>query len=243
MVDVEKISKIDDEILLPAYTRALLYAHRSLSRFNNSRMSQITAEDLVNTAVSMVLSGQRPWNKESVPDLFVHLAGVVRSLIHNTYSSLEYRTISDPEDSQDVYEHISSNEVSTEDYLALIEQKKFILNYLSRYGEGNLSKVAEYMLVTGELKPSFIAEALGMTTESVYAYKAEIKRLVFKSDFLLSYLEENRPELKEVAESMFQQKKILPNVNVNYITVSEDELSAQEKEVLKIFRNMRIGEF
>lgn len=90
--------KLKDPMLLK---RLMVYSHRKLQPMRHTpAASFMSAEDLVQEAISLTLGGERPWNEERCPELFAHLAGCVRSILSNQVNKKEFELRDDAADAE-----------------------------------------------------------------------------------------------------------------------------------------------
>lgn len=76
---------IISEALTPIFRKRLLaFAVKKALKFSSQNFFHLLdPEDLVHQAILQTLNGERPWNQNKCPDLFVHLAGCIKSNIWN----------------------------------------------------------------------------------------------------------------------------------------------------------------
>lgn len=180
--------KIDHAVLKEAYLRAIPFADRQLSKFKHSRMAtMVSGMDMVNTAIQKTLDQTRPWNQEITPDLFVHLAGVIRSEISNIFSSVDFKTTDQHTSLDDLLEIYPDSNIPTPDAELERQQKlvetgklvKSIILYVSKR-HNNLTQMLDLMLVDGISKPQELANRLGVSVQEVNTMKLQLSRVVKK---------------------------------------------------------------
>lgn len=78
--------------------RLAVYAQKRYIAYAQLEVAPLVeSSDLVNQAIMQTLSGERPWNPQSTPELFVHLAGCIKSILSNAASRKEYELTTDQE--------------------------------------------------------------------------------------------------------------------------------------------------
>lgn len=180
--------KIDNAVLKEAYLRAIPFADRQLSKFKHSRMAaMVSGMDMVNIAVRKTLDQTRPWDQETTPDLFVHLAGAIKSEISNLFSSADFKTTDQHTSLDDLLDTYSDSNIPTPD--AELERKqqlvetgklvKAIILYVSKR-HNNLTQMLDLMLVEGISKPQELANRLGVSVQEVNTMKLQLSRVVKK---------------------------------------------------------------
>lgn len=192
----------DDKTLTEAYGRALIFAVRQLKRYSNSGMvAKIEPLDVVNEAVEKTMDETRPWNRDTTPDLYVHLAGCIRSIIQNTYTSSDMKLTDRGISSQD---HISSHscDCDPQTKLELESSEEFLLQYILEM-RSDIRTLVEFMLSNGITEPREIAISLGMSVKQVNTQKTALKRLLQRSHFKLRYILKNRKDLIGVARAVY----------------------------------------
>lgn len=234
------VQGIDSAILVSAYNKALLYAERKLVGFHASGLlSKITPEDITNEAVVKTLNGKRPWKPSQCPDLFVHLAGCIRSDISNTYTSGDFLLVERSEAGHTFVSSAFSEESSMENTLELKSKIAFLMDYLVAY-KTDLQQVADIVLRQGITEPSTIATTLDISVSEANSKKLAIKRLFKRTDFILYYISKNRPDLNAIAVAVYTDKaasnqeiSLLLGLPVEQVKVLKDDLM---KVVQDIYR-------
>ena len=229
---------IDKRTLISAYKRSLLYANRKLRNFENSDLlRKLSPEDLANDAVVKTLSGRRPWNRTTCPELFVHLAGVIRSDIYNTYHGKDFSSLERGQASEDILLSTPSDEENIEVTVEFESKVKFVLDYLVQANK-ELKQVAEVVLRDGVLEPREIAKTLKISVEEVNTKKLALKRVMKRSEFLIHYISNNRPELAAIASAVYKHKKtndeeisLQLGIPVQRVTLLREELDKAVKGI------------
>lgn len=231
---------IEQSVFISAYRKALLYSDRKLSNFRNSGLvSKITPEDVANEAVAKTLSGKRPWNKEKCPDLFVHLAGCIRSEISNIYNSNDFKEVDRAIEGNEVIVSTKSNEPNAADIIEEESRITFIIEYVASFKE-DLIQVAELVLRHQVNEPQDIAETLNITVKEVNTKKLALRRLMEHEKFLLYVIEKNRPDLTPLAELVLTKKaasdkeiSVKLGIPLKKVKLLKDELERVVKDIYR----------
>lgn len=236
--------KIQDEVLELAYKKALIYAHRKLSSFYKSGLQiKVDALDVTNEAVSKTLSGTRPWNREKVPDLFVHLAGCIRSIIHNAYTATDFQLVERDSSGAELSElHTYKVDASTDADAALEFESKveFLIDYLVSLKD-DVEPVANMMFKSGITEPSDIAEELGLTVAEVNSKKLAIKRMMTRTEFLLHYISKNRKDLIDIAQTIYRDNIVDSKDISKTLGISTIVAKAQKSQLYSIVNDIYRG--
>lgn len=196
---------IDQQDLKLAYKKALLFAIKKLNKFQNSGIAcKIEPLDLVNEACEKTWSGQREWNQESTPDLFVHLAGCMNSILSNIYTSSDFKLIERSESGETSLMNKASN-CNLENSLEFDSKVSFIIDYVAA-AKKDIQTITELMLRDGITEPKEIASALGISTSEVNTQKVALKRVMQRISFKLHYIARNRKDLIEISRAIYIQK-------------------------------------
>lgn len=195
---INKERIISNEILVPAYNKTILYAERKMAAFKNSGMTSKTSpQDLAHEAVMLTLDGTRTWNKNKTPDLFVHLAGSVRSLISNMYTGSDFEINDRKLDGHEIITATSASENTPEEVLDFESKVSFIIAYIVATNQ-ELKTVAEIIYRDGIHKPQDIAGHLGINVSEVNSKKSALKKLMRHTDFIIYYISKNHKNLAEI---------------------------------------------
>lgn len=149
-------------------------------------------EDLVNQAIDKIISGQRQWDPDTNPDLFLFLRGIVDSDLNHLAESEENRYVrsetvsvagSDCDEEEKEISVITSMPTPNsdpEETLLLREEEtrceEFFWNfYGSLDGKHLLQKIVECIWDDVE-KPADIAEKLGVPVNDIYNARKQLQR-------------------------------------------------------------------
>lgn len=232
--------KIDPGVLRLAYKQGLLYAVKKLRGFHDSGLvGQIDAYDVTNEAVAKTLSGDRPWNPEKNPDLFVHLAGCISSIISNAYKSSNNQLVERSKNSESIIANSSENSLAIDEEIELQSKIEFIFDYLVKKRE-DIKHVAAIILRDRITEPRDIAQTLNMTVAEVNTKKLAIRRIMEHTDFLLHYISANREDLLSIASAVYKEKindtKALSqalNMSTGEARKKKDELDALANDIYR----------
>lgn len=232
--------EIDSKTLLQAYSRALLYAERRMLRFKNSALgARLSAQDATHESVMKVLSGERPWNPEAVPDLFVHLAGCINSVISNAYLSQDYKS-AHPGDPEDVFHYTAFSGKAVEDEVDFESSVTFVIDFIVEKRE-DLKEVAELMFKEGVTKPQKIADRLGMPVQQVNTMKLSIRRIFNNVNFAIHYISKNRQDLIEVLMAMHNEKITCNATLSERLKIPATEVNKQRREINRVIEEIHRG--
>ena len=232
---------IEKELLEAAYKKALVYSERKLSKFHESGLlSKITSEDVTNEAVSKTLSGKRPWNRESNPDLFVHLAGCISSEISNSYNSADFQVVERGVLGNEAIMAAIDNELSPADAMEFESKVTFILDYLVSLRK-DIEPVATLILKSGVTGPKDIASHLGMSLSEVNSKKLAIRRMMLRSDFILHYISSNRKDLLAIALAVYRDKIVDAKDLSNILGISVSEARGQSSKLYSVVDGINKG--
>lgn len=233
--------KIDSAILISAYPRALLFAERKLLRFKNSGLgARLSAEDATHDAFAKVLSGDRLWNPEAIPDLFVHLAGCINSIISNAYSSYDYKNTDQHDPENKLSNTESCSEQSFESKVEFESKVTFIIDFLIDQRE-DVKEIAELMLRDGITEPRLIADHLNMSVEKVNASKVTIKRIMKRAHFTLHYIAKNRQDLIDISVAIYKHKITSADELSEKLSIPADEVRTQRRELYRTIHEIHRG--
>ena len=99
----------------------LIYTYKKLKRIAKNVIGNMEAEDFVQQAILQVLNGDRPWNPEKCPELFMHLAGCIKSIISNESQRKEHVVIIASEDDTTPLDSITSTVSNPEEEYEKLE--------------------------------------------------------------------------------------------------------------------------
>lgn len=239
--DSEFQNEILDEVLELAYPKALIYAHRKLSRFKKSGLlSKIDALDVTNDAVVKTLSGQRPWNRKKNTDLFVHLAGCISSIINNAYTSSDFQLVERNASSEVLIAEININEDRADAILEFESKITFLLDYLVSL-RNDVEPVAKMMFKDGVTEPSSIAQELDIPVSEVNAKKTTIKRMLKRTDFLLHYISSNRQDLISIALAIYRDQIVDAKNLSQKLKISTSDARKRRNELYNIVQDIYRG--
>lgn len=231
---------IDQKVLIPAYKKALLYAHKKLQRFNNSGIKcKIEPLDLVHEACEKTISRKRQWNPKQTPDLFVHLAGCIDSILSNIYTSADFNTIDRSESSQNFLMH-QAESCSEENSRELDSKISFIIDYIVAARE-DMQTITELMLREGVTEPKEIASVLNIPVSEVNAKKIVLKRIMKRISFKLHYISRNRQDLLEIARAVYIEKVTNVKELSKILKISTDEVKQQMQELNCVIKEISRG--
>ena len=232
---------IDPKTFLSAYSKALLYAERKLAKYKNSGLvGIISPEDVTHEAVLKVLNRERPWNQAATPDLFVHLAGCINSIISNNYTSSHFRQTDRSDPDNQLLRAQAVEQFSIEDSIEFESKVTFIIDFLSSARE-DLKQIAELMLKDGVTEPKEIAESLGMTVKEVNTLKVVIKRTMQRANFTLHYIAENRQDLIYIANAIYKNKATSADELSEILQVPAADVREQRRELYRVINEIRRG--
>lgn len=233
--------KIDSTILLPAYKKALLFAERKLLRFHNSGLgARLSAEDATHEAITKVLNGDRPWKPDVTPDLFVHLAGCINSIISNAYYSSDYKN-TDPNDPENKLLNTEvCPEQSFERKVEFESKVSFVIDFLVDQRE-ELKEIADLMLREGITEPRLIAEQLGLPVEKVNAYKVTIRRMMERANFTLHYIAKNRQDLIDISIAIYKHKITNADELSEKLSIPAEQVRTQRRELYRTIHEIHRG--
>jgi RNA polymerase sigma factor (sigma-70 family) len=147
------------------------------------------AEDLVEEAIEKVRSGERKWNPYDQPDLYEYLRSVIDSLISHLVNSRENRVVIrlvPNDDDKDPINRFPDRAATPLDRLLQEEREAsserwFWGFHSSLADDPPLQRYIEciYEYPTN-IKPSAIAEQLGITLAEIYNLKKRLKRRLTK---------------------------------------------------------------
>lgn len=237
----DKPMQVDSEVLELAYKKALLYAARKLSSYHKSGLlSRLDAYDVTNEAVEKTLSGVRPWNRAKNPDLFVHLAGCISSMINNAYTSADFQLVERSEHSESIIEIENKTFHEANEVLEFQSKIEFLLDYLVTLRK-DIKHVATVMIKDGVTEPKEIAKELNMTIAEVNAKKLAIKRMLLRTDFLLHYITCNREDLVSLALAIYRDKISDAETLSKTLKISTCDVRKKRSELYNIVEDIYRG--
>lgn len=226
--------------ILEAYPRALLFAHRKLAKYANTGLpARASPQDITHEAVIKVLTGVRPWNQEKTPDLFVHLAGCINSILNNHYTSADF-SLTDGSDPEPRLLNTIACEYSLEDSMEFESKVAFVIDYLASIRD-DLKQTAELMLKDGVTEPKEIALILGMTVKDVNTKKLAIKRIMQRADFLLHHIENNRRDLIAIATAIYKHKITSAHKLSTILNMPAADVRKQRRELYCVIEEIHRG--
>lgn len=233
--------EIDPKTLLSAYAKALLYAERKLAKFQNSSLiGKISPKDVTHEAVVKVLSGERAWNPEAVPDLFVHLAGCINSIISNNYTSSDHRRTDSSDPDSQILKTQACEKQSIEDIVEFESKVTFIIDFLAEARE-DIKQIAELMLKDGVTEPKIIASMLGISVKEVNTLKLAIKRTMQRANFTLHYIASNRRDLIKIATAIYKHKATSADQLSEILQMPAADVRKQRRELYRVIKEIHRG--
>lgn len=232
--------EIDQKTLISAYEKGLLYANRKLKRFEASGLAiKLEPLDLVNDAFEKTLSSTRAWDPEKNPDLFVHIAGCISSILSNIYTSADFRETQRNETSLNLLERASS-ETDIEKTHEFNSKIEFILDYIAEI-RIDLIDVAKIILTSEVSEPAEIAEQLKIPIKEVNTKKLAIKRVMKRPSFLLHYISSNEWDLLETARAMYIDKINNKDDLAKYLRISVTEAKNKMHRLERVRSDIQLG--
>ncbi len=132
------MSSIEDHLTRDIIEQLYFYTQKKIAKLQQSPINlNIKATDIVDEAIYQTMTNKTPWDKESCPKIFVHLANNVKYLIHNKVcfeDKKENKKINDDFD------------FTPEELQLAFSKFKYLLNYLHENKE-ELIKDAENNLL------------------------------------------------------------------------------------------------
>lgn len=234
---------LENEVVIDAYLRGITYAERKLANFSNSGLGAvITAKDVAHTALIKVLSGERPWDREKVPDFSVHLFGSIRGEIANAYRSAGYQRVyrgavfdEAVATEQDPSYSDQWSELEREELKKVVQ---FILSYIKEKRQ-DLLAVVQFMYEEEADRPKEIAAGLNMEVEEVNTAKFALKRILKGNKFLLSYIAQNHGHLEQTAVAVLDKRLERANEIAGHLGISEADARSQRDELSIILEDIR----
>jgi hypothetical protein len=168
------------------YPRLLLYTTKLLNRPWRGERPQCkseelstpggrSADDFIYEAIQLTAEGKRNWNRAKV-SAFMHLAGVIRSMVGHLYESEENKTTKLLEDSPDNIIELSDYVASPEEIAISISEIRHIYKLLDSE-DPDLRRLAEALSEGSAKNNSELAEQLGMTETRVESLRRRLKRV------------------------------------------------------------------
>ena len=224
-----------------ACLKALKYADKKVSKFNNSGfVTHIDAEDLAQTAILKTWSGKRPWDQQKTPDLFVHLAGCIKSEISNIYQSSDNKMTDRRSSADDALRRFVSRD-NPEELAELANKIEFLIDYVAEEKE-HLVNIVKMIEKEGIDKPKELSQALGLSVKEVNTHKVALRRLFTRSNFLIRYIARNRKELLQVAKAILEEKIEDENILSKKLGLDVERTKILKSEVVNLVEDLRIGE-
>lgn len=167
--------RLDSEDWNALYPRLLNYARRKANGLSFLQApSELplghTYEDLVQDAIAKVYRGDRKWDPDKNPDLYVYLTSVIDSLFSALLNKADHR-FRDPQDPSELQ---GSHEA---DYNDCFEALKKLVKDTSSDDE-NLDNVRQG--IEDGMSPGKIAEFFGINKKEVYKLKRKLRRRIYK---------------------------------------------------------------
>jgi RNA polymerase sigma factor (sigma-70 family) len=141
----------------------------------------MSAQDLVHTAITKALSGERSYNPEQ--SLFINLCQVISSELSNVVRSSENRKVK-MGDEENIINLIDFRDTPEEASIRDDTEDKF--REFLRERDSTAAKMADRMILEGETSSLELAQALSMSQRDVENVKKRLRRLT------LQYLERDR---------------------------------------------------
>lgn len=184
-----------------------------------------------------VVDGIRPWCRESVPDLFIHLAGCIRGEISTLYRSADYRLVDRSMSAEEM--NLQADEQKTPEQVAELKKTvKAILLYIDE-NRKDLTELTNFMYEEEIYKPKEIAEKLNISVKQVYTGKVALRRKGNK--FLIKYISENHSHLENMAIEILDEKNKKAKDLARRLGISERKARSQRDELFIIFDSIRKG--
>jgi len=132
------------------------------------------AESLAMEAVKRVLDGTRHWDPDRDRDLLAYLKSVVKSILWDIQKAAEKEDVQDlgSANGKASVEDLPSKEIGPDDEAALSELQDRMLAELDL----DEDKLVLMSIFEGNVKPSDIAHALGLSVDNVYRIRKKLNR-------------------------------------------------------------------
>lgn len=211
----DRFKQTDWELL---YKRLMYFTHNQLKKRFILRKSpwslDTLADEIVRTAISKVIFGDRNWNPSKDPDLYYYLSGsVIRSLMSNFFKNHGYR-----------YEECISEHAEGGADCATAQEEENILQ-----GEGDAT--AEFLYP--ETPPDPFDEVVGKELYNKLKEAAH-QEGDWKSEIVLDCFWENITKTSDISEATGIDTKEISNIKrriqrktTNLINIEQEEIRGQ----------------
>lgn len=139
------------------------------------------ARDFTQKAITDTLTGKRKWNRDKYPDIFIHLKGVVSSLISNSVTSKENKTSASidlyDQDQEFILPIVSSFPDPESKLLADDLAERLKKQICEAEDETGMLELVFLAILEKQLTPQEISEDLEIDITAVYNAKRRIKRI------------------------------------------------------------------
>lgn len=231
---------IEPKVLKKAYKQALVFAAVRLRKYGNSYMNaKLEPMDVANEAVAKVLNGDRPWDPQKTPDLFFHLAGCIKGIISNQYTSSDSKLVERSVEGLDLIDKQACH-CDNQDLIELDSAVNFVIEYIAEARE-NLLQVTELMLREGVTEPKDLAVKLNITVKEVNTQKFALKRIMKRSNFILHYISRNRQDLIAIARTIYLDKVICDEEISKKLNIPMSSVRQQRQTLDEIVKGVRRG--
>ena len=161
------------------YEFVLLFARRKLGHFSQHHLSVVVSpEDVVQEAYAKLLKGDRSWSPEQGYELRHHLAGCVKSIISNYYTSKESRLLREMGES--LHFVAATKDIKPEEAMDVnvmqVHYRNQVVNNKPEY-----LGVYDQMVSEDIQKPAELAKQLQQPVSFINTAKLALKRLLSKS--------------------------------------------------------------
>ena len=165
---------LEDELMLK---RLYVFARKKSQKFQDSALGAVfSPEDLVHEAIQVTLDKRRRWDYEKCPEIFVHLAGCIKSIVSNSYVKSEFSLRSDSEVDLDSF---AGKVPSPEERLNSQQKRKDLLNFIKETSP-SLLPIATAIINNDTVDRKELSEYLDVDVSMIDNSKKKLKRLSSK---------------------------------------------------------------